>query len=82
MNDKQKLCEKIRELYPDIGSCGIDLSAEWEEGKNAWALDLRKDDHELKTYLDPEDADGCMTGNRCVALGLQIAQLKDNIRKA
>jgi hypothetical protein len=82
MEDKQKLCQKIRDLYPDIGSCGINLSAEWDSDRNAWALDLKKDAHELKTYLDPDDAEGCMQGNRCVALGIQIAQLKDNIRNA
>lgn len=44
-------------------------------------MDLKKGAHELKTYLEPEDANGCMEGNRCVSLGLQIAQLKDNIEK-
>ena len=81
MKDKEKLCRKIRELYPDIGLCGIDLDAEWDAEKNAWVLDLRKGGHELKTYLEPDDADGCMNGNKCVALGVQIAQLTDNIRK-
>ena len=37
------------------------------------------DNHELKTHLEPEDADGCMEGKPCVSLGLQIAQLKANI---
>ena len=81
MHDKAELCKKIRALYPDIGTCGIDLEAEWDEEKKAWALDLKKGTHELKTYLEPEDADGCMEGDRCVSLGLQVAQLKDNIGK-
>jgi hypothetical protein len=37
---------------------------------------LKKDGRELQTYLEPEDADGCMVGRQCVSLGLQIAQLK------
>lgn len=81
MHDKQELCEKIRELYPEVGECGIDIEAEWSEDKKAWVVDLKKGDHELKTHLEPEDADGCMDGKQCVSLGLQIAQLKDNIEK-
>ena len=37
MYDKKELCEKIRELYPDIGECGIDveLFVEFREGLGA-----------------------------------------------
>ena len=81
MHDKKELCEKIRSIYPEIGECGINIDAEWNEEKNAWVVDLKKDDHELTTHLEPEDADGCMEGKQCVSLGLQIAQLKNNIEK-
>ena len=79
MHTKEELCEKIRSVHPDIGECGIDLDVDWDDGKKAWVVDLKKDDHELKTYMEPEDADGCMDGKQCVSLGLQIAQLKTNI---
>ena len=82
MHDKKELCEKIRDIYPEIGECGIDIDAEWDADKNAWAVDLKSEGHELKTYLEPEDADGCMDGKQCVSLGLQIAQLKDNVKTA
>jgi hypothetical protein len=42
-------------------------------------VDLIKDSHELKHYLDLPEADECMEGNKCVPLGLEIAQLKKNI---
>jgi len=79
MHDKKELCDKIRSLYPEIGECGINIDVDWNEGKKAWVVDLKKDNHELTTHLEPEDADGCMDGNKCVSLGLQIAQLKANI---
>ena len=79
MHDKKELCDKISEIYPEIGACGINVDVEWNEVKKAWVVDLKKDDHELTTHLEPEDADGCMEGKQCVSLGLQIAQLKANI---
>ena len=82
MHDNKELCDKIREIYPEIGECGINIDTEWDADKNAWAVDLKSEGHELKTYLEPEDADGCMDGKQCVSLGLQIAQLKANIKTA
>ena len=79
MHTKEELCAKIRSVHPDIGQCGIDVNVDWDEDKKTWVVDLKKEDHELKTYLEPEDADGCMEGKQCVSLGLQIAQLKANI---
>ena len=79
MHDKAELCEKIRSLHPEIGECGLDLDVDWNDEKNTWVVDLKKDKHELKTHLEPEDTDGCMDGKQCVSLGIQIAQLKANI---
>ena len=79
MHDKKELCEKIKSIYPDIGECGIDVDVEYSEEKKAWVVDLKKDNHELKTHLEIQEADECMDGKQCVSLGLQIAQLKANI---
>jgi len=81
MYNKNELCEKIKGIYPDIGECGIDVDVEYDEGKKAWIVDLKKDNHELKTHLEPAEADQCMEGKQCVALGLQVAQLKANIER-
>ncbi len=81
MYDKEELCEKIRGIYPDIGECGIDVDVDYDEGKRAWIVDLKKDKHELKTHLEPAEADQCMEGKQCVSLGLQVAQLKANIER-
>ena len=80
MYGKQELCQKIRDIYPDIGECGINVDVDFDKGTKAWVVDLKKDKHELKTYLEPEDADVCMSGKQCIGLGIQIAQLRDNIK--
>ena len=79
VHDKQELCDKIREIYPEIGECDINIDTEWDEEKKVWVVDLEKGGKELKTFLEPEDADNCIQGKQCVSLGLQIAQLKSNI---
>jgi hypothetical protein len=81
MRNKEKLCEKIKEIYPDIGECGIDVKVDYDKEKKTWIVDLTKEKHQLKTYLEPEDADACMIGKKCIGLGIQIAQLRDNIKK-
>ncbi len=42
----------------------------------------KKEGHELKHFLPTDDATACMDGKQCVSLGLEIAQLKDNVLKA
>ena len=79
MYDKGKLCEKIVSIYPEIGACGIDVDVNYDEDKKSWAVDLKKDKHELRHYLEVPDADSCMDGKQCVSLGLEISQLKKNI---
>ncbi|MBW1670714.1 MAG: hypothetical protein JRJ43_03275 [Deltaproteobacteria bacterium] len=81
MHDKTELCDKIKSIYPDIGECGIDVNVEYDETKKAWVVDLKKDEHELKTHLELQEADECMEGKQCVSLGMQIGQLRTNIEK-
>lgn len=80
MYTKEELCNKITQIYPDLGSCGIDISVDFDQEKKAWVVDLKKDSHELKHYLEIPDADLCVEGKQCVSLGLEIAQLKKNIQ--
>lgn len=79
MYNREQLCKKIEELYPDIGECGVDIEVDFEADKNVWVVDLKKDSYELKHFLDLPEADDCMEGNKCVSLGLEIAQLRKNI---
>jgi hypothetical protein len=79
MLDKKELCAKITELYPDIGACGIDVDAHYSTAKNTWIVELKKGGHMLQHHLEKHDAQDCVDGKECVALGLEIAQLKKNI---
>lgn len=81
MIDRSALCEKIRSIYPDVGECGIDVKAEYDEKEKSWVVWLKKDRHELKTFLDEKDAVLCMDGKQCVNLGIEIAQLKANVER-
>jgi hypothetical protein len=79
--DRAELCQKIRDVFPEIGECGIDVSVDYDTKTHAYVVDLKRDKRELKTFLEPEDADLCMAGKQCVGLGIQIAQLKGNIER-
>jgi len=81
MIDQNALCEKIRELYPDIGECGLDVRAEYDKAQKAWVVYLKKDSHTLKTFLEDDDAEKCMLGRKCIGLGIEIAQLRGNIER-
>ncbi len=79
MYSDQELCEKITAMYPEIGECNINIEVHHDDEKNVWVVDLKKDGHDLKHFLEYPDADNCMEGKQCVSLGLEIAQLRKNI---
>lgn len=79
MYDEKELCDKISQIYPDIGECGIDVKVGFDNENEAYTVDLTKGKHHLKTFLETEDADTCMAGKHCIGLGIQIAQLRANI---
>ena len=81
MPTKEELCEKIKAVFPEIGACGIDLMVEYDGNNKAWVVDLKKDQHELKTFLEESEAQQCMDGKQCVSLGIQIGQLRQNIEQ-
>ena len=31
MHDKKELCDKITSMYPDIGTCGIDIDVSYDD---------------------------------------------------
>ena len=82
MYTKEELCTKITEVFPDIGTCGIDVNVDYDDEKKAWVVDLQKDNHHLKTFLESDEAQMCIDGKQCVSLGLEIAQLRKNIETA
>ena len=81
MIDKDELCHKIRDIYPDIGECGIDVDVEFDEINKRWVVDLKKGSRRMKTFLEKEDAEFCLQGRQCVSLGIEIGQLRDTIAR-
>ena len=81
MPTKEELCKKIKAVFPEIGACGINLMVDYDENNKAWVVDLKKDNHELKTFLEEGEAQECMEGKQCVSLGIQIGQLRQNIEQ-
>ena len=77
MLDKAALCEEILSLYPDIGKCGMELVVEYDLEKQSTAIHLHRGKKTVKHYLPDEDVEACMAGKQCVALGVEIAQMRD-----
>ncbi len=78
MVTRQELCEKIEEVFPNAGACGIDFDVEYDEKVQAWAVDLHHGQHHLRTFIETDEADSCLAGKSCIPLGMQIGQLKRN----
>ena len=76
MLDKTKLCDKIREMYPDMGTCDKDLNVDWDDQRKAWVVDFAKGPHRLRHYLEDEDAAACLEGGQCVGLGIEFGQFR------
>ena len=75
---KEELCKKIEEVFPDAGVCGVDIDVEYDENLKVWAVDLHHDNRHLKTFVETDEAGGCLEGKSCIPLGMQVAQLKHN----
>jgi hypothetical protein len=76
-----ELQAKIHEMYPDIDKYGVESSVTFDQGKNAFVLELKKDVHHLATYINKEDADKCLDNIECVHLGVQIGEFLENFKK-
>jgi len=72
---------KILEMYPEIEKFGVESSLVYDKEKKTYFLKLTKGVHELGTYIDKVDADRCIQGHVCVALGIQVGQFLDNFRE-
>jgi hypothetical protein len=81
MFDKDQICAQIRKIYPDVGECGIDVKVEYDKAQESWVVHLKKGAKELKTYLEPGDAEACIEGKQCMSLAIEINQLKDSIER-
>ena len=78
---KVGLEDKILDMYPEIRESNIALSLNFSEEKSSFIVKLKKDGHELETFLDKSDADECMNGVKCVHLGIKFGEFIKNFKK-
>ena len=74
MYDKIELCNKIHEIYPEMGNCDKDLNVDWDSEKNVWQVNFEKNGHRIMHYLEDEDAAPCIEGKQCIGLGIEFGQ--------
>jgi hypothetical protein len=75
MFDKNQVCEKITELNPDFGVCGIDIETFYSKGRDSWVIVSKKGDHETVHFLDKQDIKKCLDDVQCFSLGIDISQV-------
>lgn len=73
---KAKLCDKIREIYPEMGGCDTDLNVNWKAEQKAWAVDFTKGPHRIRHYLENADAAACLKEQQCIGLGIEFGQFR------
>jgi predicted transport protein len=72
---------KIVDFYPEVEKHQLQTSMTFDKDKNAYVIKIKKDKHELTTFLDKPDADSCIEGKKCVYLGLHIAEFVKNFEE-
>jgi hypothetical protein len=75
MTQAVELCNKIREIYPEIGDCGADVDVFFDEEAKAWVVKLNRGGKSLRTLLEPADINACIEGKQCLSIGAQLSQL-------
>ncbi|HOA83124.1 MAG TPA: TusE/DsrC/DsvC family sulfur relay protein [Thermodesulfovibrio thiophilus] len=74
----EDLKNKLIEMYPEIKNNSITVTIYFSAEKNAYVIKFQKENQELITYLDRQDADDCMNNVKCVYLGVQVGQFIGN----
>lgn len=80
MATKEDICRKIEEVIPEAGKCNIDFRVDYDDEMQAWAVDLQDGNQHLKTFIEDIEAENCLDKDKCLSLGLQIGQLKQNLK--
>lgn len=75
----QDLEDKLLQMYPEIRAHDLYMGLNFDSGKNAWIVHLKRGDKDFTTHLEAKDAEDCLSGIKCVYLGVQIAQFLKNV---
>jgi hypothetical protein len=70
-----KLKDKILTFHPEIDQNGMNLEVGWDEDGKRFALKLSKAGEAVGGYLYQEDADECMSGQKCLNLAILVTQM-------
>ena len=79
MNKKAIICNKIKELYPDVTHHQICIKAAYHDQQEAWIIKLKKHRLHSAILLEDEDVDRILSGQKCLTLTIEILQLVDNM---
>ena len=74
------LAGKIVDMYPELKALNIRVNLDLNEENDSYTVNLRKDNHQLVTYIDRSDADECMEGMKCLHLGVKIGEFVKNFK--
>ena len=74
MYTNEQICRKVNEIFPGIGECGKELDVHYIKDLKVWEIGFEKDGNNVRTYLDPDDAESCLGRNECIGLGVKIGQ--------
>ncbi len=80
MASKNDICRKIEKIMPEAGRCGVDFNVEYDNANHCWAVDLEEGGHHMKTFIEELEAEDCIGKDKCIPLGVQIGQLKENLK--
>jgi hypothetical protein len=75
------LRNKILEMYPMIRKHTVGMDITFDDTKDAYLLAFMRGNDVLTTHLEKHDADECMSGIKCVYLGVQAAQFIQNVEE-
>ena len=75
MFNKEEVCQKVKELNPDLGACDVDIETHYSTAKKSWIIVSKKGGHDIVHSLDKMDIKNCLDGVQCFSLGLDVAEL-------
>lgn len=75
MLSRQEVCQKVTELNPDLGVCGVDIDTHYSAAKKSWIIVSKKGDHDVVHYLDKKDLKSCLDDVECFSLGIDVSEL-------
>jgi hypothetical protein len=72
--DAEALSAKIKEMFPEIGQSGVDLTVTAMSDMDSWEIRLAKGKNEMSACLDSKDAENCLAGKECKAFSSEVGQ--------